>query len=170
MAVDLLVNFEEFWTRLSQDIASAHDSVFVQTFAFEGDTVGRKLTDALLSSPAKDKRILADSFTRMVLSDRFRYSPANLLDRELRDEARETAAMMARLETSGVAIRFTNPYRPTPRKFLSRNHKKLIVIDDAVAYIGGIKFCEHNAKWHDMTLGIDGSDAISFLRDDFLTT
>src|SRR2546421_11886743 len=110
MAVDLLVNFEEFWTRLSQDIASAHDSVFVQTFAFEGDTVGRKLTDALIASPAKDKRILADSFTRVVLSDRFRYSPANLFARDLRAEARETAALWSQLKSAGVASKFTNPF------------------------------------------------------------
>src|SRR5205807_3059281 len=71
---------------------------------------------------------------------------------------------------SGVAIRFTNPYRLTPRKFLSRNHKKLIVIDDSVAYIGGINFSEHNAAWHDMMLRIDDADAVAFLRADFLST
>src|SRR2546423_13776523 len=101
MAVELLVNFEEFWARLSQDIASANDSVFIQTFAFEGDTVGRKLTDALIASPAKDKRILADSFTRVVLSDRFRYSPSNLFDASLRSEAGETERMRGALEAAG---------------------------------------------------------------------
>jgi len=37
--IDLLVNYNEFWTRLSEDIRSARRSVFVQTFAFEGDAV-----------------------------------------------------------------------------------------------------------------------------------
>src|SRR5258708_17859313 len=153
--MELLVDFSEFWSRLSEDIASAQRSVFVQTFAFEGDQVGKKLSDALLSSPAKDKRLLADSFTRVVLSDRFRYLPANLLDEELRDEARETSAMIACLKRAGVAVKFTNPYGPSPRRVLSRNHKKLIVIDEAIAYIGGINFSEHNAAWHDMMLRID---------------
>lgn len=168
--IELLVNFSEFWTRLSEDIASAQRSVFVQTFAFEGDEVGKKLSDALLSSPAKDKRLLADSFTRVVLSDRFRYSPANLLDKELQDEARETFVMIARLKRAGVAIKFTNPYGLSPRRVLSRNHKKLIVIDDATAYIGGINFSEHNAAWHDMMLRIDDPRAAAFLRSDFLST
>src|SRR6266511_1776958 len=132
--VELLVNFNEFWSRLSEDIANAQHSVFVQTFAFEGDSVGRQLAAALVSSSATDKRVLADSFTRIVLSDRFKYSPANYFDHELRHEAQETARMMSELEHAGVQIRFANPYGPTLRKLLSRNHKKLIVIDKAVAY------------------------------------
>ena len=170
MAVELLVNFNEFWSRLREDIARAQESVFVQTFAFEGDFVGKQLAEALLSSPARDKRVLADSFTRIVLSDRFRYSPANMLNRELRQEARETDAMRRELESAGIKIKFTNAYRPTPRTFLSRNHKKLIVIDESTAYIGGINFSEHNAAWHDTMLRIDDADAVAFLREDFLST
>src|ERR1051325_5052631 len=75
MAVELLVNFNEFWSRLRADMAQAQDSIWIQTFAFEGDSVGQELARALLAAPACDQRILADSFTRVVLSDRFRYSP-----------------------------------------------------------------------------------------------
>jgi cardiolipin synthase len=170
MKIELLVNYHEFWTRLSEDIASAEKSVFVQTFAFEGDSVGKQLSAALLSSPAKDKRILADSFTQIVLSDKFKYSPANLCNRELRQEARETIAMKRELESAGVQIRFTNPLGVTPRRLLGRNHKKLIVLDDATAYIGGINFSEHNAAWHDMMLRVEDPNAAGFLRADFLAT
>lgn len=170
MPTELLVNFNEFWTRLSADIASAQRSVFVQTFAFEGDAVGRKLSRALLSSTAPDKRVQADSFTRIVLSDRFKYSPANYFDKELRREAKQTSAMMSELRRAGVQIRFTNPYGASPRALLSRNHKKLIVIDAAVAYIGGINFSEHNAAWHDMMLRIDDADAVKFLAEDFASS
>jgi cardiolipin synthase A/B len=169
MNFELLVDFHEFWPRLREDIARAR-SVLIQTFAFEGDSVGRQLAEALLSSSARDKRILADSFTRVVLSDRFRYSPANFGDRALKCEARETRAMMARLKSAGVAIKFTNPYRLSPRKLLSRNHKKLIVIDESIAYIGGINFSEHNASWHDLMLRITQEDAVTFWRRDFLST
>jgi len=168
--IELLVNYHEFWTRLSEDIRAARRSVFVQTFAFEGDTVGKQLSVALLSSTATDKRMLADSFTRVVLSDRFRYSPANFFDEELRHEARETAAIMSELQSNGVKIRFTNPYGLSPRRLLSRNHKKLIVIDDTTAYLGGINFSEHNAAWHDMMVRIEDEKVAGFLREDFLST
>jgi cardiolipin synthase A/B len=170
MNAELLIDYSEFWTRLSADIHSARQSVLVQTFAFEGDTAGKQLALALLSSAAADKRVLADSFTRVVLSDRFRYSPANLFDEELRHEARETAAMMGELEGSGVEIRFTNPYGLSPRRLLSRNHKKLILLDDATAYIGGINFSDHNAAWHDMMLRIEDEAVAQFLREDFMST
>src|SRR6476646_2041378 len=109
MPTELLVNFDEFWSRLRADICAAEGSVFVQTFALEGDSIGKQLAEALLESTAQDKRILADSFTRTVLSDRFRYAPANLLDAKLKQEARATDAMRAQLEEAGVQIKFTNP-------------------------------------------------------------
>src|SRR6266849_5933368 len=170
MSFELLIDFSEFWSRLSADIRSAVESVFVQTFAFEGDEVGKQLSTALLSSGAPDRRVLADSFTRIVLSDRFRYSPANFFDRELRREARATAAMFREIKCAGVELKFTNAYGVTPRRLLSRNHKKLIVIDDATAYFGGINFSEHNAAWHDLMLRTDDADAVAFLREDFLST
>lgn len=170
MKTELLVDFNEFWTRLSDDIRSARQSVFVQTFAFEGDPVGKQLSDALLSSAATDKRILADSFTRIVLSDRFRFSLANIFDEKLRQEARETAAMMGKLKEGGIELRFTNPYGLSPRRLLSRNHKKLIVLDDRVSYIGGINFSEHNAAWHDMMLRVEDENVAAFLREDFVAT
>jgi cardiolipin synthase len=170
MPTELLVNFNEFWTRLREDIADAKETVFIQTFALEGDAIGKQLGEVLLASPAKDKRILADSFTRIVLSDRLRYAPSNLFDPKLKQEARETQLMRAQLESAGVEIKFTNPYGASPRKLLSRNHKKLIVIDDRAAYIGGINFSEHNAAWHDMMFRIDEFDAVAFLKKDFVSS
>jgi cardiolipin synthase len=169
MSVELLVNFNEFWSRLRDDILGAKDSVFIQTFALEGDSVGKQLAETLLSANAGDKRILADSFTRIVLSDRFRYTPVNYFDPQLKLEARETEAMRSQLESGGVAIKFSNPYGASPRKLLSRNHKKVIVIDTRTAYIGGINFSEHNAAWHDMMFRIDDAESAGFLRGDFLS-
>jgi cardiolipin synthase len=170
MSIELLVNFNEFWSRLEQDLASARESVLIQTFALEGDSVGQQLSAALRSSPAREKKILADSFTRIVLNDRFRYSPANLLDADLRREARATRRMIEDLRAAEVEIQFTNAYGVTPRRLLSRNHKKLVVIDDRAAYIGGINFSEHNASWHDMMMRIDDPAAVEFLREDFGAT
>jgi cardiolipin synthase A/B len=170
MPIEILVDFPEFWARLSEEIRTARQSVFVQTLAFEGDPIGKLLADSLLSSPAPDKRVLADSFTKIVLSDKFRFSPGNFMNTELRREARDTASLFEKLRSSGVQIKFTNPYGFTPRSVLSRNHKKLIIVDERVAYLGGMNFSEHNAAWHDMMIRIDDAPAVGFLREDFLST
>jgi cardiolipin synthase len=170
MTIELLVDFKEFWPKLRADLQTARQSVLVQTFAFEGDRVGQDLAEALLNSPAERKQILADSFTRVVLSDRFRFWPSNLLDEGLKREARDTALMISRLQSAGVTIKYTNPYGFAPRKLLSRNHKKLIVIGEDLAYVGGINFSEHNANWHDMMFRIEDREAVAFLRQDFLET
>ena len=170
MSIQLLVDFKEFWRQLQADIRGARQSVLVQTFAFEGDDVGQALAKALLEAQCADRRILADSFTRLVLSDRFRYWPANIVDRGLQREARDTAVLIEQLKSAGVRLNFTNPYGVSPRKLLSRNHKKLIVIDEQVAYLGGINFSEHNASWHDMMFRLEDPAAASFLRCDFLDT
>ena len=78
--------------------------------------------------------------------------------------------MLAQLEAAGIKIKFTNPYGLSPRRLLSRNHKKLIVIDSTTAYIGGINFSEHNAAWHDLMLRITDPKAVRFLRTDFIST
>jgi len=78
--------------------------------------------------------------------------------------------MVHALQEAGVSIRSTNPLGVLLRRLVARNHKKLVVIDGAVAYLGGINFSDHNFAWHDMMLRIDDSCAAQFLADDFVTT
>ena len=168
MKIQILVDFDAFWTSLARDISEADEQVLVQTFSFEGDRVGRVLADAMIESRARDKRILVDSFSRIVLSDKCVYAPGNWFDKQIARELKATTDLHARLSSHGVQIKHCNPFGLSPRRLLGRNHKKLIVIDDRVAYIGGINFSEHNASWHDMMLRIEDADVARFFRQDFL--
>jgi len=168
--IELLVDAEPFWVRLKADIAAAQNRVYIQTLSFEGDSVGLALAEAMAASPAVDKRIVVDHYTRCVLSDKFLYSPRNLFDSELRREDKATAAMIAGLISRRVAVKFVNPVGPALCRFAYRNHKKIIVIDDRVCYLGGINFSDHNFHWHDMMLRIDHKEAAGFLANDFLVT
>jgi cardiolipin synthase len=168
MKIQILVDFEAFWTSLSCDIRAADKNVFVETFSFEGDRVGRLLADTMIQSPARDKRILADAFSQVVLSDKFLYAPGNWFDKQLARELQATTDLFVALRTKGIMLKHCNPFGLSPRRCLARNHKKLIIIDDRVAYIGGINFSEHNASWHDMMLRIEDADVARFFRSDFL--
>lgn len=132
--------------------------------------MGKMLSDELLSSQAKDVRILADFYTKYVISDRFLYRPRNYFDSDLKTEYVHTLKMVEELSQSGIQVRFTNPVGNLLTKFPARNHKKMVLIDGRISYIGGINFSEHNFEWHDLMIRIDDSDITAFLENDFLST
>lgn len=137
--------------------------------SFEGDAAGLAAAAAIAASPAADRRVLVDDYTRLMINDRLVRSPAGLLDGGLQREAASTARMFDALVAGGVPVRVTNRVGRWGGGYAARNHKKLIVADDA-AYIGGINFCDHNFAWHDFMLRLEGAAAADFLAADFEAT
>jgi cardiolipin synthase len=168
--IEILVGASEFWDRLAGDLAGARDKAWVQTLSFEGDSAGTRLADAMLACRAADRRILIDDYTRYWLSDRFIYSPRALMDPEMRAEARATRSMIAALRAGGVDARFVSRLGFLFRRLPARDHKKIVLIDGDVAYIGGINFSDHNFEWHDLMLRIEHADVGAFLQNDVLAT
>lgn len=169
--MQIQVDAEEFWPGLQSDIRSAKDYIYIQTLSFEGDTVGKALSDELVASAAPDKRIIADEFyTRHRINDHFLHNPKHWFRKDLRAERDATLSMLRKLEANGVGVRLANPSGPIVVRFLHRNHKKMALIDDRVTYIGGINFAEHNFEWHDLMVRIEDPDLTRFLREDFITT
>lgn len=166
----LLIDSDEFWKELKKDIDSSKKYIYISTLSYEGDSVGKKFSDQLLTHPSLDIRILIDEYTRYVLSDNFLYSPTNLFDSKLRLEAKETKQMISRLNQAGIKAKFTNPVGFFFLRYPARNHKKMIAIDDAVVYIGGINFSEHNFCWHDLMLRIEDEKVSRFLKEDFTSS
>ncbi|MGH7554102.1 MAG: phospholipase D-like domain-containing protein [Longimicrobiales bacterium] len=164
---EILVDGPAFWSRLKSDIVSARERVWVQTLSFEGDVAGRALADAVSASHAADRRILVDSFTRVIVNDRLIHAPWNLLDRTLMREVRAGRSMIASARRAGVAIQFGSPLGFLLRRLPARDHKKIIVVDRDVAYIGGINFSDHNFQWHDLMLRIAHPGVAQFLARDF---
>jgi len=170
MRMQLLMDSDEFWPSLQKDIQASKDYIYVQTLSFEGDRVGRMVSDELLSAQARDVRILVDYYTKYIISDRFLYRPKNHFNPELRMEYEHTFRMFAELKQSGIQVKFTNPVGFLLTRFPARNHKKMVLIDDHISYIGGINFSDHNFEWHDLMIRIDDPDIATFLKKDFLST
>ncbi len=170
MKLELLIDAGAFLSRVREDLSGAGHAAYLQCNTFEGDAAGLSVAEALLDSPARDRRVVVDSFTRHVISDRFRWKPSNLLDPAFNAELRETFAMFEGLQRRGVRVRFTNPVGPLLLRFPGRNHKKLVAIDGRIAYLGGLCFSDHNFAWHDAMLRIEDERAAFFLEQDFLST
>lgn len=160
---ELHVGATAFWSRAAGDIAGARRRVLVQAMTFEGDTAGRPVAEAIAASPASDRRVLVDDYTRHVINDTFLRSSR---DPVLHAEAAATWEMFAGLEASGAGVRITNPIAGNWLRYPLRNHKKLLVMDDA-AWIGGINFSDHNFAWHDMMLRIESAEVADWLSGAF---
>jgi cardiolipin synthase len=170
MNLKLLVDSKQFWSSLQNDIAHSQKRIYIQTLSFEGDCVGEMLSAEMLLSNSKDKRIIVDFYTRYVLNDRFLYTLKNIFDSELQAEKTRTLNMIRQLNQQSVQVKFTNPVGPILNKFPARNHKKMILVDDHISYVGGINFSEHNFDWHDLMIRFEDKEINDFLRKDFLST
>jgi cardiolipin synthase len=170
MGMNLLVDSDEFWEYLQKDLSASKQSVWIQTFSLEGDWVGKALSRQISGLRAPDIKIIVDSFGKWVINDKYLFFPHNLIDPELRRELKSTLQLIDSFRQDGVQVKFTNPVGFLFTRFMTRNHKKLILIDDRLAYIGGINFSEHNFSWHDIMLRIEGHDVVGALAQDFLST
>ncbi len=121
--VRLLENGEEYFPAVFDAIRSARHEVIVETFILFEDKVGFELQAALIEAARRGAQvdILVDGFGSSDLTPAFR----------------------AALAEAGVRLR---GFDPAPRilgvraNVLRRMHRKLVVVDRAVAFVGGINY------------------------------
>ncbi len=152
--------------RLEEIASSASKSFHAQAMTFEGDDAGKWLIDVMISSPAKEKRLLIDSYSKLVINDHFIPSIKYLRDRDFRDEVKETQRLVEKAEENGIHVQFTNPIGILGLKYPLRNHKKMVIIDGEISFLGGINFSDHNFAWHDMMVEVaDPKLGVSLIED-----
>ena len=121
--VRLLENGEGYYPAVFDTIAAAQKEVLLETFIIFEDKVGLQLKDALLSAARNGARV-------DVLFDGF-------------GTADQSRAYLDELRAAGVQLR---AFDPSIRVFgqrlnvLRRMHRKLVVVDGRVAFVGGINY------------------------------
>ncbi len=160
-----LLDNREFVEDLHRALAAAERRVLIQVMTFDGDASGLTVAGLLAAAAGRgvDVRLLVDCFALRYVSDRKDTDPS------VRDEAAETKAMFDRLRAAGVATTFTQPFGPVKFFGLSRNHKKLYVVDDH-AYLGGINISDHNFAWRDFMIRTTDPAIVDALTHDFART
>jgi cardiolipin synthase len=141
----------DFFDQLTKDVKNAEKSVLIQCMSFEADSVGEKLISLLKSRPGLDRKILIDSYSKFVVNDTFLWSPAGLANQN--NALKERIALTGLLREAraeGIQISFSNPMLPFLLNYPARNHKKLVVVDNNISYVGGLNFTEHNFAWADL--------------------
>ena len=165
----LLVDAGEFHAAIMPAIRNARRRVLIQVMTFELDGVGGQLWQTLASSPAAEKVLCVDAFSRVKVSDGFIFGRRYWTDAGWRAEVRRTRRLLRPGVWDGVRIVVTNPVGALLQKYPHRNHKKMMIIDDT-AFLGGINFSDHNFAWHDLMLQTTDPAIVSALAEDFEVT
>ncbi|SFN35189.1 cardiolipin synthase ClsB [Dokdonella immobilis] len=124
-AVRLLENGEEYYPRAFETIRNARRSVIVETFILFEDPVGEQLRRALIE--AADAGALVDLLVDGYGSPSF------------------SAEFLGSLVEAGVRVHVFDPRRRLlgfRTNLFRRLHRKIVIVDERVAYVGGINFSE----------------------------
>jgi cardiolipin synthase len=154
---------QAFMHTLESVSKQATDRFYVQTMTFEGDSAGQQLIGLMLASRVKHKVLVIDSYSDVVMNDRFIQVPPGLLDRGLQHEKKATQQLLNQAISNGIHVYKTSPMGFLNHRYPFRNHKKCVVVDHHL-FTGGINFSDHNFAWHDMMVRVPSkvlSDAAS---------
>jgi cardiolipin synthase len=123
----LLQNGAEYFPQLCDDLDAARHSIYLETYIFAADETGRRVADALQGAAVRGVavRLLLDGFGSAEL-------PAQWLD-ELR--AAGVQVLWFRRDISPFTLRRSRLRR-------MRRHRKMVVIDSDVAFVGGINIID----------------------------
>jgi cardiolipin synthase len=122
--IALLVNGDAYFPELLAAIDGARRSVHLETYIFADDRIGARMLAALAAAAARgvEVRVLVDGF----------------------GGGEPARRMQGELGIHGAAVRIFRPERwwRLERKLLRRLHRKLAVIDERVAFVGGINILD----------------------------
>ncbi|WP_340198974.1 cardiolipin synthase [Ascidiimonas sp. W6] len=148
--VEILINGEAKFKRLFEDIESARETIHLEYYILKDDNLGNELIALLCkkSSEGLEVRINYDSVGSSI-----------------------SAKTKKKLKENGV---FFYPFMPVyfPRftsKMNYRNHRKMVIIDGSIGYVGGInvsdRYVNRNSDifWRDTHLRIEG-EAVGSLQ------
>jgi cardiolipin synthase len=143
--VQLLRDGDETFPAQLAAIAAAQRSVCLEVYIFEDDVIGRSFIDALCER------------ARAGLAVRVLYDAVGSFDL--------SALQLERMRLDGVQTVEYHPLAPWRRRFnwAMRDHRKLLVVDDEIAFVGGLNIGKEYASvamggagWHDMHCSLRG--------------
>lgn len=141
-----LLSGYDFFPALLRDIAQARHHIHLSVYIFEADALGHMVADALIACAGRgvEVRLLHDDVGCW-------HTPRSFFDR---------------LRCAGIEVEaFLPPRFPSlARKANHRNHRKLMIIDGRVGYVGGYNIASRYVKdesqqlWRDTMARLEGPE------------
>jgi cardiolipin synthase len=155
--VNILQNGQATFSAILEALSKAKDHIHLEYYVYEDDNIGNKIKDILIqkASQGLEVRMIIDAIGSWSLSKRF----------------------LRELKKSGVKVGVFMPVRfpLIANKINYRNHRKIIVVDGKVGFVGGLNIADRYLEgtpelgiWRDTHLKIEG-DAVQSLQTVFIT-
>lgn len=150
---ELLTSPQEIFTSIIKEVQRARESIDMEFYIFLGDRIGSTISTLLRRKARQGVRV------RLVVDG---YGSRNM-PRKLRHA----------LSADGIQLRVVHPFSH------SRNHRKMVIIDQRIAFVGGINIADRYVvgnklgKWYDAVLRITGPSVTELCRlfeHDFTST
>ena len=130
---------QDLYDDMLEAIARARHQVLLESYIWKGDEVGERFKQALYDAAARGVEVLAiyDGFANLVVSPRFKHfrPPVRVL----------------RYPVYSAGLRFFDLRR------YGRDHRKILVVDDEVAFVGGYNIgTAYATEWRDTHVRITG--------------
>ena len=142
----LLDGGDEAYPRMLRAIDTATRSVYLETYAFQIDDVGARFVAALQAAAGRGVQV-------SVVIDGW-------------GSARHGLAVRDALREAGVSVHIYNRLRALLLGRFGRNHRKILLVDEKIAFIGGLNIGDENLDrrsepgWADLTLEIHGPQCL----------
>ena len=154
--VTILNNGKETFDSIIEALESAKEHIHLEYYIVEDDIIGNKVKDILIRKAKEGVEI------RFIFDDVGSWSLSKKYIRELKNAGGEIFAFMP--------VRFSH----LANRVNYRNHRKILVIDGSVGFVGGINIADRYitgtkklGKWRDVHLRIEGQ-AVHSLQAVFL--
>lgn len=151
--IDIFTNAQLLLKSIKQDFLRAKKSIYLLSYIFCDDKVGKEIKDILIKKAKQNVKIILiyDSYGSKNTHKKF--------FNELKQNGVEVFEFFpAKLKIFQLSINY-------------RNHRKLIIIDDKISYIGGFNFRDDHlglneklSPWRDTHLKIEGNSTLEILK------
>lgn len=131
----------EAWEAMYEDCALATKSIDMEQYILENDALGRRFVELFIEKAARGVKIF-------IVCDRYGSSTFY------------NSPLILKLRHHGGRFYFYNiigywdVFRPW--RWFPRTHIKTLLVDDSIAYTGGVCLCERMKNWRDTQIRITG--------------
>jgi cardiolipin synthase len=136
----------QYYDTMLEDISKARKYIYFEVYKFYNDEIGDRFREALTRKTKEgvEVKLLIDSWGAAV--------PENYFDKftVLGGEVRFFTKIKFVLDY------FTKNHR--------RNHRKILIIDDVVSWIGSANIAAYSLSWRELMLRLEGDLAVSFKK------